>query len=398
MTTLPDGIRQSDLLNQLVLDRATMEELGRVEVMWMYPSAHRVLGFVCKGGAFGAKKTAFKLAQISTLGSNGLLTQNQPEETDATKVRQLETLLHCEVWSDTGNKIGKITDYLFNLKTGAISHYLLASSGWAGIAGDLYQLPPTKILSIGRKRVLVTDAAGQTLEVYHSGIKQALTKATSVLKEDYSQATEELRSLSKQAQAATEQAKGRFQSLTEQLKDRARSLSQQAQETLQTINEQWQEEAQTIVEQARENSQVFADRMKERTQTFGEHVEDGFHSLSEQVEDGIQTLTVQAKEILEPVTPDLPATSPLQPINPLDSVSKASAEEETTRSTTTDSTLTDPTNAEDDGDWFDDEPWIDDTNAATITAIEPPPSKRSPSQPQKAPSEAPEPDDDEPWI
>lgn len=396
MTTLPDVIRQSDLLNQLVLDRATMEELGRVEVMWMYPPAHRVLGFVCKGGAFGAKKTAFKLAQISTLGSNGVLTQNQPEETDAAKVRQLETLLHCEVWSDTGNKIGKITDYLFNLKTGAISHYLLASSGWAGIAGDLYQLSPTNILSIGRKRVLVTEAAGQALEVYHSGIKQVLTKATSVLKEDYSHATEELRSLSKQAQAATEQAKGRFQSLTEQLKERARSLSQHAQETIQNINEQLQEDAQTIVEQAKENSQVLADRMKERTQTFGEQFEDGFYSLSEQVEDGIQTLTVQAKEILEPTTTASPTVSPSQATDTPGSTS------ERTGSATTHE---DPTNAadlldrdDDDKSWIDDEPWIDDTPVASSSPIGQPPPKRTPSQPQTPHSESPDFDDDEPWI
>lgn len=394
MTTLPDVIRQSDLLNQLVLDRATMEALGRVEVMWMYPSAHRVLGFVCKGGAFGAKKTAFKLPQISTLGANGLLTQNQPEETDAAKVRQLETLLQCEVWSDTGNKIGKITDYVFNLKTGAIAHYLLASSGWAGIAGDLYQLPPAKILSIGRRRVLVTEAAGQALEVYHSGIKQVLTKATSVLKEDYSHATEELRSLSKQAQAATEQAKGRFQSLTEQLKERARSLSQQAQETMQTINEQLQEETQTIVEQAKETSQVIADRMKERTQTFGEQFEDGFYSLSEQVEDGIQTLTVQAKEILEPMT-DSPTVSPSQATDSSDAAS------EPTGSATTQADLTNtsglPDLDDDDESWIDDEPWIDDTPVAASPAIENPSLNPHPAQPQK-PLQAPDSDDDEPWI
>jgi uncharacterized protein YrrD len=394
MTTLPDVIRQSDLLNQLVLDRTTMEALGRVEVMWMYPSAHRVLGFVCKAGAFGAKKTAFKLGQISTLGANGILTHNQPEATDATKVRQLESLLNCEVWSDVGNKIGKIVDYLFNVKSGTITHYLIASSGWAGIAGELYQLPPSQVLSIGRTRVLVTEAAAQTFAVYQSGIKQTLAKATSVLKEDYSQATEELRSLSKQAQAATEQAKGRFQSLTGQLKERARSFSQQAQETIQNINEQLQEEAQTIVEQARENSQVLADRMKERTQTFGEQVEDGIHILTEQVEDGIQTLTVQAKEILEPALTDSteqPTSSPLQQTDSPDQVSEPMS-----------SNVSHPDIAavsNDDEPWIDEEPWIDDEPiAAPPSAIDSLPQRNSLSHPPTAERETPQSDDDELWI
>ncbi|WP_146141135.1 PRC-barrel domain-containing protein [Stenomitos frigidus] len=409
MTTLPDVIRQSDLLNQLVLDRATMEELGRVEVVWMYPVTHRVLGFVCKTGAFGAQKAAFKLSQISTLGSNGILTHNQPEATDATKVRQLESLLNCEVWSDTGNKIGKIIDYCFNLKTGAITHYLLASSGWAGIAGDLYQLPPAQVLSIGRKRVLVTDASAQTLAVYQSGIKQTLAKATSVLKEDYGQATEELRSLSKQAQAATEQAKGRLQSLRGQLKERARSLSQQAQETIQSINDQLQEEAQTLAEQARENSQVLAERMRERTQTFGEQFGDGIQILSEQVEDGIQTLTVQAKEILEPT-----ADAPEQTIAPEQTTSASSTathsvtQESATQASDQPSVAATHTNVDDSKDddafWDDDEPWIDDEpwseapiNATASPAIEPL-QKKHPNHLQKLDPEASDIDDDEPWI
>lgn len=387
MTTLPDVIRQSNLLKQLVLDRSTMEALGRVEVMWMYPSAHRVLGFVCRTGTFGAKKTAFRLAQISTLGANGVLTHNQPEATDATKVRQLESLLHCEVWSDTGNKIGKIIDYLFKLRTGEITHYLLASSGWAGIAGDLYQLPPTQILSIGRKRVLVTESAAQTFAVYQTGMKQTLANAKAVLQEDYGQATEELRSLSKQAQTATEQAKGRLQNLTGQLKERARSLSQQAQETIQTINEQLQEEAQTIVEQARENSQVLADRMKERTQTFGEQFEDGIHILSEQVEDGIQTLTVQAKEILDPTTTDDLDQTPSQAQTPLSQPASRHSEPGSTPSAS---------------DSDDDAPWIDDA-WITEEAIVPPPAIESP-HPTALPSHQSDSetmsadDDDAPWI
>ena len=413
MTPPTDLIRQSDLLNQLVLDRTTMEALGRVDVVWMYPAAHRVLGFVCKSGTFGVQKAAFKLAQISTLGSNGLLTHNQPEATDATKVRQLESLLNCEVWTDTGNRIGKIIDYLFHLKTGTITHYLLASSGWAGIAGDLYQLPPSQVLSLGRKRVLVTDVAAQTLAAYQSGIKQTLAKATTVLKEDYGQATEELRSLSKQAQAATEQAKGRFQSLTGQLKDRARSLSQQAQETVQSINEQLQEEAQTLVEHARENSQVVAERMRERTQTFGEQFEDSIQILTEQVEDGIQTLTVQAKEILEPAVDDSEPT-PASPSTPNISATQASAMQDavTQASDRTRFAATRPDsdgfNADSDGfnkeaeRWDDDEPWIDDepwTDGSTASSpeFEPHSQRNKLNQAQKLDPAA-ETNDDEPWI
>ncbi len=369
MTALPDVLRQSELLNQLVLDRTTMEELGRVEVMWMYPAAHRVLGFVCKSGAFGAKKAAFKLAQITTLGPNGLLTRDQPEATDATKVRQLESLLGCEVWSDAGNKIGKIVDYVFNLKTGSISHYLLASSGWAGIAGDLYQLPPTQVLSMGRKRVLVNEAAAQNLATYQTGIKQTLTKARTMLQEDYGQATEELRSLS-------EQAKGRFQSLTGQIREKARSLSQQAQETIHTINEQIQEEA-----------QILAEQMKERTQ-----------SLGEQLEESVQTLTVQAKEIFD-VNPD-------EAIGPDPAPSAAADSEPVQTAGTPDIGATATCTSDDDDEFWPDDDWFDDEAEPAPSPAAPSPAPATAAPPALVTDAAatqttngsPDADDDEPWI
>lgn len=285
---MTDVIRQSDLINQVVLDRTTMEELGRIEVLWMYPQKHRVLGFVCKSGFLGSKKTAFKLAQITAMGGNGILTHSPPEETQPDKVKKLESLLYCEVWSNAGNRVGKIIDCLFNLKTGTITHYLFVSSGWEGIIGEIYQLPPSQVMSFGRKRVLVAEDAIRHFTLYKGGIKQALHKAGDLLKDEYEQATQELRSLAKKAQTNTQRARSRFENLTHQAKERAQAISQQARQRAESISEQLREESQEWVQQAREKSQELAEQMKERS-----------HNLTKQVEEGFQTLTVQAEEIFE---------------------------------------------------------------------------------------------------
>ena len=178
--------------------------------------------------------------------------QSQPEATDSEKVQQLESLLHCEVWSDAGNKIGRITDYLFNLQTGEITHYLFASSGWGGITGSIYQLPPNYILSAGSRRVLVPEAAVRSFAVYREGIHQKLSKAKEVLKEDYSQVAQEWRSFVKQAQTVTEQAKEKAQTFAEQAKEKA-----------QTLAEQLQEETQTLASQAKTRIQEFVEQIKD---------------------------------------------------------------------------------------------------------------------------------------
>lgn len=288
MTAQPEVIRQSALLNQLIINRDTLEELGRVEVMWMYAPSQRVLGFIGKSGLLGAQKQAFKLSQLTALGSNGILTHDQPEETNANKVAQLETVIGCEIWSDSGQKVGKVVDYEFRLRTGEVTKYIFVSSRLATVTGDLYQLFPSQITSIGRKRVLVPDYVADNLSIYQEGIQQKLTKAKEFFVEEKEQVAEELKNLTKRAQDTTQQVKGQFWNLTSQLKDRAQSLSHQAQERIQSLSEQLREEAEVLAEQAREKSHDWVDQVREQT-----------HHFSEQVEDGFQTLTVQAKEILD---------------------------------------------------------------------------------------------------
>jgi len=245
-------IRQSDLINQLVLDRATLEELGRVELLWMYPQSHRVLGFICKSGFLGSQKSAFQLRQIGSLGASGLLTQNQPEKTTAERVRRLESLLDHEIWSEDGNRIGKITDCLFQLQTGEITQYLFVSSGWTGVLGELYQLSPSQILSFGKQRVLVLATA--EFELYQSGLSQKLSQK-----------------LSQQAEATTEQAKEQFQQL-------------------QQLTEQAKVKAQQLSQQLTQKAQVLKTQVSETTQTILEQVESGFETLSTQVEEAFESI------------------------------------------------------------------------------------------------------------
>jgi uncharacterized protein YrrD len=233
-----DIVKQSDLLHQLILDRHTMAELGQVEVLWMYPKVHRVLGFISKSGWLGSQKAAFNLDQLHTVGAKSILVNSQPLETDAEKVRQLESLVNCEVWTEAGNQIGKIIDYLFHLRTGEIPAYLFVSNGWGGITGTVYKLPPDQILNIGHRRVLVAASAVSALEIYRAGIQAKITKATELIKEEKTQVAAGLRSLLQQAKTATEIAKERAQILAEQAKEKAQTLNEQLLETTYMITEE----------------------------------------------------------------------------------------------------------------------------------------------------------------
>jgi uncharacterized protein YrrD len=220
MVAMPEYIKQSELIDQLVLARATMDELGRVELLWAYPKVHRVLGFICKSGPLGRRKTAFNLDQIVTIGAS-VMVESEPVETDADRVRQLESLLGSEVWTDDGHKLGKISDYVFHLATGTIRQYLLTTGGLRGLAGATYALYPSQILTLGRSRVMVS--AGVELEVYQAGldqkIRQEIRQASDSLREQQAPAAQEVRSLMARA------------------KSKAKTLADQAQERLETLGE-----------------------------------------------------------------------------------------------------------------------------------------------------------------
>ncbi|HEY9639681.1 MAG TPA: hypothetical protein V6C57_04320 [Coleofasciculaceae cyanobacterium] len=342
MTAQTEIVRQSDLLNQLVLDRQTLEELGRVETLWMYPPAHRVLGFICKSGFLGNKKFAFKLDQITAVGASGVLTHASPQPTEASKVQQLESLIQREIWSDEGNQIGKITDCLFNLQTGIITDYLFVSSGWAGAIGQVYQLPTAEISSFGKKRVLVKESAATHFSLYSEGLPQKFTKVKESIQQE---ATQELRSLAERAESVTEQARERLQSFTEQAKERAQIFSQKAKETAQAFNEQLNEQLKDVKEETR----TLADQVKERSQ-----------GIRKQVDEGLQTLTIQAEEIFESVTSvtsvteDLSESAPKPPAE----ASEKSKEKFKEHANSPDSAKTPSAGLEDAWEDDDDEPWI----------------------------------------
>ncbi len=240
----------------------------------MYPPAHRVLGFVTKSGFLGRQKLAFKLSQVEAIGDNGILTHSQPDPTDADRVRQLESLIHCELWSEAGHQLGRITDCEFNLRTGAITAYLVVVDRLSEVIGSIYRLLPSQIISFGSKRVVVAATSLRDFEPYREGIQEKFAKATSTIKEEYTQATQELRSLAQRAQDTTQHTAEQLKTLAEQAKERAQLLAEQAREKAQELSEQLREGAETLVEQTRETGSTWAERVHDRAEDWFENWEE----------------------------------------------------------------------------------------------------------------------------
>jgi uncharacterized protein YrrD len=253
-------LRHSELLNRLVLDRATTEEFGRVEVVWMDPGSDRVMGLVSKSSRFTKKRFAFKLSQLITIGAEGIVVNSLPVETDTDHVGVLETLIGHELWSDAGDRLGYITDCLFHLETGEITHYLFRSQGWHGFIDSIYKLPTRGIVQMGKKRVLIAQQAIPFITTYQEGFEQKVV-----------QVAEDLQSLSETAQTTTQRVGKQVRAIAQQATQKAKSIReefppQEALKTGRSLLEQLQERAQSVGKELKEELSPLAQQLKDSIQ------------------------------------------------------------------------------------------------------------------------------------
>jgi uncharacterized protein YrrD len=261
--TFENIIKQSDVLNQSVLDSDTMEEVGRIDVLWMFPQINRVLGFVCKSGFLGSRKTAYKLPQLKSIGDDGILVTGEGEPTVAAKVKQLESLVHSEVWTDEGEKIGVIIDCLFNYRSGVIVRYLMIPGRLASITDGVYFLSPKAIQSFGQNRVLIDAQAAKTLKPYRKGWKYKLAELRETFKEDYvDEVSGEFQSFAQQMQVFSKDALGKMGRWGDRLRDETQGWVEQA-----------KERGQALFEKAKTSGQAIYDRIRTEGLSFDDHIQ-----------------------------------------------------------------------------------------------------------------------------
>ena len=239
---LETALEQSKLLNRLILDFNTTETVGRVKQLWLDAKSHQVTGLTCASGLLGREKHSFYWDKIQNIGKDSILVNVEEQE----KVEQpelIDNVIGLEVWTDAGNKAGKLVDYCVDTKTGAVVAYLFTSSGWRGITDGTYLLYPDAVINVGNKRVIVADASIQNAQQYDRSLNEKIQHAKEFIQEDYAKSQEDFTvavqttqgvasRFQEKAQQATGVAKEKLSDAANQLQKAAKEVSTQAQEKL----------------------------------------------------------------------------------------------------------------------------------------------------------------------
>ncbi|MCL2930615.1 MAG: photosystem reaction center subunit H [Trichodesmium sp. MAG_R01] len=226
MNKTPEVIKHSQLLKRLVLDIETVEDQGCVEELCLNIQSHQVIGFICKSGFFGRQKKYFTWKQVETIGVDATLVKGKSQPNNLENCNNIIHIIGNEVWTDTGEKVGFIVEYLLNIKTGEIVNYLFKYNGLQGALSSIYLLKPEAILSVGNKRVIVVNNYLDNSQYYDRGMVQKLSLLQNFLQADLVRTREHI-------DIAHNQAK----KLALRFQERAKVMQKKAQEKQDIVTE-----------------------------------------------------------------------------------------------------------------------------------------------------------------
>ena len=296
MSIQPELIKQSQLVGKLILDRQSMEEMGKVERVWLDPRTHKIIGITCKAGLLGMKKISFAWQQIYSLGNN-ILVNTIAEADQWQKPVVSEQILDWELITEDGNKAGKIEDYLIEPTTGEVISYLFLASDRGNILTRRFLLSPEGITNIGNKRVLARTIAVETSAPYTEGLNRFLVEARDFIIEDKENTIQHVEAVKQRftdvLQQFKEETPPKLDQVKGQVTDKVQELKGQATEKVQGFKEQ----AQVLAEQATEKAQVLKGQATEKVQELAEQAKGKAQSLAE----GAQPMINQAKEKVQAI-------------------------------------------------------------------------------------------------
>ncbi|MEA5579862.1 PRC-barrel domain-containing protein [Nodularia harveyana UHCC-0300] len=206
MSTLSPVLKYSELLNRLVLDRDTVAEVGRVSRFLLDSQAQKIVGFICKSGWLGNQQKTFAWKEIEAIGADSVIVKHQDEQTSGI-TESVNPVLGSEVWTNSGNKVGKIIDLLFHKETGDVVNYMFSPNGWQGLIEGTYLLAPIMISSVGDKRIIILEKAVENPQKYTEGLGEKLSQATEFIQQDYEQTKQNLEAAKPGLQKAVDQVK-----------------------------------------------------------------------------------------------------------------------------------------------------------------------------------------------
>ncbi len=176
MTT--DLIRlRSEFLNTQVITRSTGKRLGVVKEVLVDIDRREVVSFGLRDNILALSGMPKYMYLSSVCQTGDVILVEDEDAIEDIEIDRYSSLINCEVITETGEPLGRVRDFQFNLEDGTVSSLIIASLGLPQIPEQVlstYQLPIEEIVSSGPNRLIVFEGSEDRLTQLTVGLLERL--------------------------------------------------------------------------------------------------------------------------------------------------------------------------------------------------------------------------------
>lgn len=176
MTTTSEQVQQrSDLIGTQVITRDTGKKLGVITQLWVDVDQREVVGLSLRDTLVSGTPRQMLLSSIRRAGD--VILVDDEDAIGDINVLNYSSLVGSEVVTETGELLGKVRGFKFDVSTGQISSLVIASLGIPLIPAQListYELPVEEVVSSGPDRLIVFEGAEERLNQLTVGLLERL--------------------------------------------------------------------------------------------------------------------------------------------------------------------------------------------------------------------------------
>jgi sporulation protein YlmC with PRC-barrel domain len=166
---------RSDLLGTLVVTRTTGKKLGVVSQLWVDIDQQKVVALSLRPNLLYGTPQPMLLSSIRQIGD--VILVDDEEVIEDIDTESYSTLINCEVITETGELLGKVRGFKFDVDDGRVTALIIASIGLPLIPDQVvstYELPIDEIVSSGPDRLIVFEGAEERLVQLSVGVLERL--------------------------------------------------------------------------------------------------------------------------------------------------------------------------------------------------------------------------------
>jgi uncharacterized protein YrrD len=158
--------KASEIIGRAVVAREGAEDIGKIKDLVVEPSGRQVLGFVVGVGLFSRARVAPWMG-VQAIGPDSVILAAATSVVKVNEAPDIKAVMDKElsirglrIQTTEGKDLGKIEDFLFDEKTGAVQGYELSG----GIFERNSFLPTPMTLELGKDLAFVGPEAEATIE------------------------------------------------------------------------------------------------------------------------------------------------------------------------------------------------------------------------------------------